>query len=370
MKRSFIREILESIDSETISFAGGLPDESLFPMEDLKIANMQVYEENANLQYTTSNGLLELREKIADFYNEDGLPTDADNILITTGSQQALYILANYFKNREIIIEKPSYLGAVNIFKMNNLNMKEITLSADGINISAFKEKYEQIKLAYIIPDFQNPMSSLYSQTKREEIASTILKNSGYLIEDAPYSELYFNVKSQSISSMIPKNSFHLGSFSKTLAPSLRLGWVRADNAILLELIKIKETIDLHSCSIAQHTLNNYLQDSSKYKIHLNNLRTHYRDKMNFFVAALKQYLPQFKFTIPKGGMFIYGSIDGVDTFKLVEKCIEEKIVFVPANQFFLDKEISDEIRFNFTHTNQEEVLKGLKRIAKILGAF
>lgn len=370
MKRSFIREILESIDSETISFAEGLPDESLFPMEDLKIANMQVYEENANLQYTTSNGLLELREKIADFYNEDGFPTDADNILITTGSQQALYILANYFKNREIIIEKPSYLGAVNIFKMNDLNMKEITLSTDGIDISAFKEEYEQIKLAYIIPDFQNPMSSLYSQTKREEIASTILKNGGYLIEDAPYSELYFNVKSQSISSMIPKNSFHLGSFSKTLAPSLRLGWIRADKAILLELIKIKETIDLHSCSIAQHTLNNYLQDSSKYKMHLNNLRTHYREKMNFFVTALKQYLPQFKFTIPKGGMFIYGAIDGIDTFKLVEKCIREKVVFVPANQFFLDKEISDEIRFNFTHTNQEEVLKGLKRIAKILGAF
>ena len=91
---------------------------------------------------------------------------------------------------------------------------------------------------------------------------------------------------------------------------------------------------------------------------------------MNFFVTALKQYLPQFKFTIPKGGMFIYGAIDGIDTFKLVEKCIREKVVFVPANQFFLDKEISDEIRFNFTHTNQEEVLKGLKRIAKILGAF
>ncbi len=370
MKRSFIREILESIDSETISFAGGLPDESLFPMEDLKIANMQVYEENTNLQYTTSNGLLELREKIADFYNEDGFPTDADNILITTGSQQALYILATYFKNREIIIEKPSYLGAVNIFKMNALNMKEIALHADGIDISAFKKGFEQTKLAYLIPDFQNPTGSLYAQAKRKEIASTILKNSGYIIEDAPYNELYFNEKSQSISSMIPKNSFHLGSFSKTLAPSLRLGWVRADNVILLELIKIKETIDLHSCSIAQHTLNNYLQDSSKYKIHLKNLRTYYREKMIFFAATLKQYLPQFKFTIPKGGMFIYGAIDGVDTFKFVQKCIEEKIVFVPANQFYLDKNISDEIRFNFTHTNQEEVLKGLEKIAKMLNTF
>ena len=367
MKRSFIREILESIDSETISFAGGLPDESLFPLEDLKVANIQVYETSTNLQYTRSNGLLELREKIADFYNDDGFPTDADNILITTGSQQALYILANYFKNRKIVIEQPSYLGAVNIFKMNDLTMKDVALSADGIELSPFKKEYEQIKLAYLIPDFQNPMGSLYSQVKREEIASTILNMGGYIIEDAPYSELYFSTKSQSISSMIPKNSFHLGSFSKTLAPSLRLGWVRADKEILRELIKIKETIDLHSCSIAQHTLNNYLSEKTRYKKHLQMLREKYREKMYFFASALEKYLPAFKFTLPKGGMFIYGSIEGIDTFKLVQKCMQENVVFVPANQFYLDKEFSDEIRFNFTHTNQKDVLEGLKKIAKII---
>jgi len=367
MKRSFIREILESIDSKTISFAGGLPDASLFPVEDLKKANMQVYEKSANLQYTTSNGLLELREKIADFYNEDGFATDANNILITTGSQQALYIIAHYFKSREIVIEKPSYLGAVNIFKMNALSMKEVALSADGIEMSAFKKEYAQTKLAYLIPDFQNPMGSLYTQSKREEIASTILNKSAYLIEDAPYSELYFSAKSQSISSLIPKNSFHLGSFSKTLAPSLRLGWVRADKEILAEFVKIKETIDLHSCSIAQHTLNNYLSDTARYKKHLQILREKYREKMYFFASALEKHLPTFKFTLPKGGMFIYGSIEGIDTFKLVQKCMKEKVVFVPANQFYLDKEISDEIRFNFTHSNKEDVLEGLKKIAKII---
>ncbi len=367
MKRSFIREILESIDSETVSFAGGLPDEALFPMEDLKIANMQVYENSANLQYTTSNGLLQLREKIANFYNEDGFSTDADNILITTGSQQALYIIANYFKNRKIVIEKPSYLGAVNIFKMNTLTMKEVALSSDGIELSAFKKEYEQTKLAYLIADFQNPMGSLYTQTKREEIASLILKNGGYLIEDSPYSELYFNEKSQSISSMIPKNSLHLGSFSKTLAPSLRLGWVRADKEILVECIKIKETIDLHSCSIAQHTLNNYLSEKTRYKKHLKKLREQYKEKMYFFASALEKYLPTFNFTLPKGGMFIYGSIENVDTFKLVQKCMQENVVFVPANQFYLDKEVSNEIRFNFTHSNQEDIPIGLKKIARIL---
>jgi len=367
MKRSFIREILESIDKETISFAGGLPDETLFPLEDLKSANMQLYSSSSNLQYTTSNGLLELREMITSFYNNDGFPTDAENILITTGSQQALYIIANYFKNRKIVIEEPSYLGAVNIFKMNSLPMLGVKLHDDGIDIESFKDEYLKAKLAYLIPDFQNPTGSLYSQEKREEIAKIILKNGGYIIEDAPYSELFFSQKSQSISSLIPNNSFHLGSFSKTLTPSLRLGWVRAEKDILKEFVKIKETIDLHSCSIAQHTLKNYLNDRSRYKNHLQKLRVVYKEKMHFFSDALKEYIPEFQFTQPKGGMFIYGSIEGVDSFKLVEECIKKKVVFVPANQFYLDRTISDEIRFNFTHTDKKGVEEGLKTIASVL---
>ena len=364
MKRSFIREILESIDEDTISFAGGLPDETLFPVEDLKQANIKVYENSKNLQYTTSNGILELREKIANFYNTEGFDTDTNNILITTGSQQALYIIAKYFQGREIVIEKPSYLGAVNIFKMNSLSMNAITLKNDGIKIKEFKKAYKKSKLAYLIPDFQNPMASLYSKEKREKIAKYILKTGGYIIEDAPYSELYFKKKSKSISSLIPENSLHLGSFSKPLSPSLRLGWVRANKEIIKEFMRIKETIDLHSCSIAQHTLNNYLENIQNYQCHLQNIRDVYSTKMEFFAKALQEYLPSFIFEKPKGGMFIYGFIEGIDTYKLVQKCIKEKVVFVPANQFFLDKETSNAIRFNFTHSNSDEVIVGLQKIA------
>lgn len=367
MKRSFIREILESIDGETISFAGGLPNESLFPMEDLKEANMKVYENTKNLQYTTSSGISALREKIANFYNEEGFETEADNILITTGSQQALYIIAKYFHRKEITLEEPSYLGAVNVFQMNDLEMIPIELKSDGIEIEKFKESYEKSKLAYLIPDFQNPKASLYSQDKRQDIAKFVLNEGGYIIEDAPYSELYFKKKSKSISSLIPENSLHLGSFSKTLSPSLRLGWVRANKEIIKELTMIKETIDLHSCSIAQHTLNNYFQDSVKYKLHLQILRFSYEEKMEFFADSLKKHLPLFEFEKPQGGMFIYGRIEGVDTFELVKECMKEKVVFVPANQFHLGDEKSDEIRFNFTHSNEREVKEGLKKIALVL---
>lgn len=370
MKRSFIREILESIDEETISFAGGLPDEMLFPLKDLKEANAKVYEHATNLQYMTSDGLFELREKIAEFYNEEGFPTDAKNILITTGSQQALYIIAKHFQNREITIEKPSYLGALNIFKINSLSMKAITLKNNGIKIKQFKKAYKKSKLCYLIPDFQNPMASLYSDAKREKIAKYILKTDGYIIEDAPYNELYFEKKSQSISSRIPNNSLHLGSFSKTLSPSLRLGWVRGNTEIIKEFVKIKETIDLHSCSIAQHTLNNYLTDKQNYKCHLQNIRDSYKKKMEFFAKALQRHLPAFRFEKPKGGMFIYGYLKGVDTYELVQECMKKKVVFVPANQFYLGDETSDEIRFNFTHSSAEEVENGLKKIALTLIAL
>ena len=367
MKRSFIREILESIDKETISFAGGLPDETLFPVQDLKEANMQVYNNPNNLQYTTSNGILKLREKISAFYNEEGFETKAENILITTGSQQALYIIAKHFQKKNIVIENPSYLGAVNIFKMNDLSIKAFALKNDGIKMKKFIKAYEKYKLAYLIPDFQNPMASLYSQKKRNKIAKLVLRTGGYIIEDAPYSELYFEKKSKSISSLIPNNSFHLGSFSKTLSPSLRLGWVRANTEIIQEFVKIKETIDLHSCSISQHTLNNYLEEKERYESHLKKIRYSYKDKMEFFAQALKKYLPEFKFEKPKGGMFIYGSLEGIDTYELVQKCLKEKVVFVPANQFFLNAKASEAIRFNFTHASKKEVEVGLKKISNII---
>ena len=364
MKESFMRKMFESLDGETISFAGGIPDETLFPIEDLKQANTKVYENSHNLQYITSDGVLELREKIAKFYNDEGFTTDAQNILITTGSQQALYIIAKYFQGKAITIEKPSYLGAINIFKLNSLSMDAITLKTNGVKLKQFKKAYKKSKLAYLIPDFQNPIASLYSNEKREKITKYVLKTGGYIIEDAPYSELYFEKSSKSISSRIPENSLHLGSFSKTLLPSLRLGWIRANKEILKEFITIKETIDLHSCSIAQHTVNNYLEDIQNYKDHLQNIRISYKAKMEFFANSLQTYLPLFKFKKPKGGMFIYGSIEGIDTCQLVQKCLHEKVVFVPANQFFLDNTTSNEIRFNFTHSSSEEVVRGLQTIA------
>lgn len=370
MKRSFIREILEHTTNNTISFAGGLPDENLFPTAELRNSANIVMENSSTFQYTKSTGIDKLKEKIAQFYCEDGFPTRADNIMITSGSQQALDIISRYNSDKNITIESPSYLGAINVFNLNNIKQSSITLENDGINIENFKVSIKETKFSYLIPDFQNPTGKTYSNEKREEIASIIKENDAILIEDSPYSELYFDTKNTMISSKLPKNSFHLGSFSKTLTPSLRIGWIRADKELLQPLISYKEAMDLHTNGLSQYILDDYLSDINRYHKHLDTLRTEYKNKMLLFKKYLDLYLPEFEYCEPKGGMFIYGKLPNIDTSLFIKECIKQNVIFVPGIEFYSDDSINDEIRFNFTHTNENDIKKGLSKIAEILKDF
>ena len=183
------------------------------------------------------------------------------------------------------------------------------------------------------------------------------------MIEDSPYSKLYFEKELPSISLLVPKQSFHLGSFSKTLAPALRIGWIRADKKLLQPLIAYKEAMDLHTNGLVQHILDDYLKDETHYKKHLEILRFTYHDKMEFFAQMIAELLPNFIFEKPKGGMFIYGRFENVDTSALLEKCLEKKVLFVPGVEFYTHNKINNEIRFNFTNASKEEIRKGLNTI-------
>ena len=369
MKRSFIREILEHTNSQTISFAGGLPMASLFPHEALRISANRVLKDANILQYGRSTGYEPLKEKIADFYNQEGFKTSAENIMITSGSQQALDIICRYHANQKITIESPSYLGAMNIFELNSLDQEAIELENSGIVLDAFSKSFSKSKFAYLIPDFQNPTGISYEESKREAIAKIIEKEGGLLIEDAPYAKLYFEKEAQSISSLIPNQSYHLGTFSKTLAPALRVGWIRADRNLLEPLIAYKEAMDLHTNGLSQAILDDYLSDDDEqYKNHLMLLRTNYKQKMEFFAQSLDEILPTFHYEKPKGGMFIYGSLPHIDSSKLIDKALKNGVVFVPAVEFYGSDEPTDEIRFNFSLASEDEVVLGLERIAELLG--
>ena len=369
MKRSFIREILDHTTNETISFAGGLPDEKLFPNKQLSKSANRVLLNTNSLQYIASTGLQELKEKISQFYCEDGFPTKPSNILITSGSQQALDIISRYNCGKDITIESPSYLGAMNIFDLNNIKQDAVKLRDDGIDIEKFENSFSKTKLSYLIPDFQNPTGYSYSLDKRDTISKIVKSYNGILIEDSPYGELYFKEKYKSISSMIPDNSFSLGSFSKTLAPSLRIGWIRANEDLLAPLIAYKEAMDLHTNGLSQYILNDYLEDKKQYQEHLNILRKTYTKKMEIFTSHLDKILPEFSYVEPKGGMFIYGSFKGINTSDLVQKCLEENVVFVPGIEFYTKNSTTaiNEIRFNFTHSSPDDIYKGLTLMSKII---
>jgi len=360
MKRSFIREILEHTSSDTISFAGGLPDASLFPTIELQQATQTALADNSIWQYSTSTGYAPLKALIAQMYCDKGFPTTAEEILITSGSQQGLDIICRYHSGVSIIIESPSYLGALNIFKLNNMNEHSVSLNSKGIEIEAFKTSIKESQLTYLIPDFQNPSGTCYSKEHREEIAKLLGASDTLLIEDSPYSELYFDKPQQSISQALPKQSYHLGSFSKVLSPALRIGWIRADKSLTSPLIAYKEAMDLHTSSITQAIAYEYLKDTEQFNEHLETLRSAYKEKMLYFANALDEILPSFEYTRPKGGMFIYGKFEGVDTMLFVEKCLEKGVVFVPGSEFGGK---ADEIRFNFTHSSLPLIREGLKRI-------
>ncbi len=367
MKRSFIREILEHATEDSISFAGGLPDSTLFPHIDLQNAATRVLQNPKVLQYSISSGYEPLRKKIAKLYTDDGFVTNSDEILITSGAQQALDIISRYYCDSAITIEEPSYLGAMNIFKLNRLKLKGVALEHDGIDIQTFKKSFCETNLTYLISDFQNPSGCTYSLEKREKIANIIQSSNGILIEDGPYSRIYFEQMYPSISSLIPKQSFHLGSFSKTLAPALRVGWIRSDKKLLQPLIAYKEAMDLHTNGLAQHMLNEYLEDPNLYKEHLSTLRESYHNKMKFFTKTLDRLLPTFIYTKPKGGMFVYGTLPDIDTSDLVQKCLEQNVIFVPGIEFYIHSKNKNEIRFNFSHASYEEMEIGLKIIKKIV---
>ncbi len=360
IKRSYIREILDSVDENTISFAGGLPNENLFPMKELKEASNKVFENRFSMQYSKSQGLDELREKIASIYTEKlNFPTTKEEILITTGSQQAFDIISKTFLKKEIVVQRPTYIGALSSFKILDLNIK------------SFKHKgflnrdLNRDSGLYLMSDFSNPTGESMSHEDRIEFAYILAKKESFLIEDGAYTLLDFEGKVYKPISARYKKSFHLGSFSKIIAPGLRVGWIRAEKKLIEKILVSKEALDLHTPTLNQMILNQYLEDNCLFE-HIKDVRAEYERKMEFMSECFEEYLPSFKFEKPKGGMFIYGSFEE-DSFLLARKALEKNIAFVPAKVFYHDNQDSYEARFNFTNSSFEQIELGIKNLAKLM---
>jgi len=361
IKRSYIREILDATDENTISFAGGLPDKELFPLFELSKASKEVFKNSDCLQYSKSQGIESLREKIAQIYTDKfNFPTSKDEILITTGSQQAFDIILKSLDSNELIVERPTYIGALGAFKILN---KQIL----GFNkIDELNTLLNENNILYTISDYQNPSTNIYSNKERKEFSKILNKKKSVLIEDGPYCFLNFKNKIKDPISKRYDNSFHLGSFSKIVAPGLRLGWIRANKNNINKLFVAKESLDLHTSSFNQMLMNEYLCSNNLFK-HISKINKEYNKKMKFMAKCFKRDIPSFTFKKPKGGMFIYGSFKE-DSMILAKKAIRENIAFVPGEVFYLNKK-SNEARFNFTNASYKDIKIGINKLASIINS-
>ena len=374
---SFIRGILKAAErDDVISFAGGLPNPISFPQEALQESMNRVIAEHGShvFQYAATAGLLSLREYIADKYKRQyKLEIEPDDIIITTGSQQALDLIGKVLINEgdAVLVEEPGYLGAIQAFSQYQPKFYGVPLLKDGPDICYFEEilKKEKVKFAYLIPNFQNPTGLTYSAEKRAAVLELARKYHCILVEDDPYGELSFNGKVNGyISRDGLEESILLGTFSKIVTPGMRLGFMIIKDEKLRKYVNTaKEAADLHSNIFAQYCIWDYVMHNDIQE-HIKKIRKLYKEQCETMIQAMERYFPkEISFTKPEGGMFIWATLpEGQRATALFEKALSKKVAFVPGNPFYTDGREANTMRLNYTNASKEMIEEGIKRLAKL----
>lgn len=373
--RSFTRKILDVIGSnDIISLAGGLPDESLFPHELIK------QELNTTLdtlprsiyQYSQAKGAVQLREELAKTYKS----ATSEEFLVTTGSQQGLDLLCKAFidSGDVIVVEKPSYLAALNLFALYDAKIIEVSLSSDGVDTQELEEIFKEHnpKFFYAIPTFQNPTGWSWNDECKIEVAKLAKQYNILVVEDGPYNALRYEGDTElSFDEIIPELTVNLGTFSKTLVPDFRLGWMRANSELIKVFQSMKENTDLQSPKFFQYVVANMMKDGSL-DVHVKNLIKSYKIKRDVMAEALKEeFADTIEFELPKGGMFFWIKFpDSIDSMKLFDSAIDEGVAYVPGSVFFKDHGVSSYARLNFTNADKETIIEGIKRLKKAYEKF
>ncbi len=373
--RSFIREILKvTLDPSVISFAGGLPNRSLFPIEALKEAACKVLDtEGRNvLQYGNSEGHAGLREYISERYRKRGIPdVPIENILITNGSQQGLDLLGKTILNDGdgVVIEEPGYLGAIQAFSLYRPAFRPVPVSDEGMDVEQLRAVMtaHQPKLIYTVPNFQNPSGISYTERNRRDVSKIVERTGSLLIEDDPYGDLRFSGSAPpSFKKLLPENTVLLGSFSKTLVPGLRLGWIVAHSVLMQKLITAKQASDLHTSHFPQSIVYHYLRDSDPGR-HLKKILHTYGRQCEAMQTAIRKHFPgEVSYTHPEGGMFLWAELPpGLAAIDLFETAVKDKVVFVPGDPFYVRGGRHNTLRLNFSCTDPDATEIGIGRLGR-----
>jgi 2-aminoadipate transaminase len=371
-----VREILAlTARPEVISFAGGLPAPELFDADGLRRAYDRVLAERPGqvLQYSTTEGDPDLRAAVAERLTGRGLPTGADEVLVTGGSQQGLSLLATVLlePGDVVLVENPTYLAALQCFGFAGARIVPVPTDADGVLPDALEELVlsERPKLLYLIPNFQNPTGRTLPADRRRAVAEIAGRHGLWIAEDDPYGELRFEGEHRP-----PIASFEaaadrtvlLGSFSKVMAPGLRLGWLRTPAALRRACVIAKQAADLHTSTVDQAAAARYLADSDL-DAHLERVRAEYRTRRDALLDGLPDALPAgSSWNRPEGGMFVWVRLpDGHDATALLPVAVGYDVAYVPGAPFFAADPDPAALRMSFTTHSPAEISEGLARLAK-----
>ncbi len=378
---SEIRELLKlTAQPDIISFAGGLPAPELFPVEAMKEASVKTLDTmgRAALQYSTTEGYAPLREKIvARMQAKNNIHTDIDHVLVTSGSQQGLDFSARVFLNKDdiVLLESPSYLGAVNAFKACEPKFMEVPTDNNGMIMEELEKilaANDRIKMIYVIPDFQNPSGRTWTLERRHKFIEIINKYEIPVIEDNPYGELRFeNENMPSLKSLDTKGLvIFLGTFSKILAPGYRLGWVCAEAGILAKYNFMKQASDLQASTVAQMETNTYLEMNDLDE-HVNKIKKVYGKRRDCMLKAMDTYFPkECTWTHPDGGLFTWVVLpEYINAKEMAPQCLAKKVAYVPGGSFFPNGGHENTFRMNYSCMPEDKIEEGIKRIGEVIKA-
>ncbi len=376
MQRSTIREILKITKRpDIISFAGGLPAPELFPFEAFRDSLNQALRDDGagSLQYDVTEGYLPLKEFLCQWLGGHGMDCQPEEMMLTNGSQQALDLIGKVFlnPNDRVLVENPTYLGAIQAFNAYEARYSSVAMDASGLLIKNAEERIrkDRPKFAYLVPTFQNPSGITMTLERRKSFIKLVQKHKLPVVEDDPYGYLRFSGAMQpSLFSLSRKRGvIYLSTFSKILSPGIRLGFVIAEPEVIHALVLAKQAADLQPNSLIQRAVY-YYGKSGHLDRHIPVIIESYRRRAQAMLAAMDRYFPSsVRWVPPEGGMFVWCTLPkGISASKLFKKAIAEKVAYVTGSVFHANGGGDETLRLNFTNSTTEQIEEGIKRLGKV----
>lgn len=376
MTSSIIRDLLKITQrNDIISFAGGLPALELFPVREFKEACIYVLEHQPELalQYGPTDGYPPLKEFLVEKMQKYGVPAEMENVLLTNGSQQALDLIGKVFidPGDVVVTEAPTYLGALQAWNLYGPRYVTVPSDDDGMQVDKLEDvlRRERVKFIYVLPNFHNPAGVTLSEERRHQLVQVASQYGVPILEDDPYGELRFEGRDLTPIIVLHKeNVIYLSTFSKTLAPGIRLGWITAPGRVIQRLVMAKQGADLHTSSFIQMIANDVCQRGILRR-HVQIIRRVYRERRDIMLQAMQEHFPDgVTWTRPQGGMFLWVRLpEQVDASKFLEVALQEKVAFVPGAVFFPNGGGHNTMRLNYSNAGPDMIRLGIERLGRAL---